>query len=517
MELAGRDREQDQQKLTTDDHDEEGIPLLHGISGQDDGNEGEYVCAQVVCPSHDSDDRSRTVLYTCDDQNKSAPGRRRLASLDVFRGLTIAVMILVDDAGGLWPSINHSPWHGVTLADFVMPFFLFIVGMSLVLAFKNTQHKVDAVQKVSFRALKLSMLGVFLQGAYFGEDFHYGVDIKHIRIMGILQRISIAYVLVACCEIVTKKDPISRENSQSHEVYTGQLLRAHPWHWALVLLLSSIYLGVLYGVTVPDWQFKSNVSRAFSQAMETTVLRVGCNVRGNLGPACNAVGFVDRTILGINHLYQHPMYIRTKECSTQSPDYGPLPANAPPWCFAPFDPEGLMSSLMAVASCVIGAHYGHALVYFKEHKRRLVPWIMSGILLILLGLFVDWLGMPLNKPLYTISYVCITAGAAGLLFSLTYVLVDVWNYRKPFLLLEWMGMNALLIYVLAAEKIFSDFIGAIYWDSPHNNLVSLVEVGVFQHIINSEKWAKMGYVLLEIFFWCLVAGILKKRGIFWKF
>lgn len=71
-----------------------------------------------------------------ENQTKDGQGKRRLASLDVFRGLTVALMILVDDAGGILPAINHSPWNGVTLADFVMPFFLFIVGVSLGIVYK---------------------------------------------------------------------------------------------------------------------------------------------------------------------------------------------------------------------------------------------------------------------------------------------------------------------------------------------------------------------------------------------
>ncbi|MCO5612512.1 hypothetical protein L7F22_066780 [Adiantum nelumboides] len=160
-----------------------------------------------------------------------------------------------------------------------------------------------------------------------------------------------------------------------------------------------------------------------------------------------------------------------QECSTNFPDYGPLPVNAPAWCSAPFDPEGLLSSFMASISCFVGAHYGHALLHFKNHGRRLYIWIASGIILTLLGLFIEWLGMPISKPLYTISYVFVTGGASGLVFTAIYVLVDVWNYRKPFLLLEWMGMNALLIFVLAAIEVFPAAIQGFYWSSPQDNLM----------------------------------------------
>ncbi|XP_010523191.1 PREDICTED: uncharacterized protein LOC104801581 [Tarenaya hassleriana] len=81
--------------------------------------------------------------------------KERLVSLDVFRGVTVALMILVDDVGGIFPSINHSPWNGVTLADFVMPFFLFIVGVALAFAYKNLSCRYSATRKAVLRSLKL--------------------------------------------------------------------------------------------------------------------------------------------------------------------------------------------------------------------------------------------------------------------------------------------------------------------------------------------------------------------------
>ncbi|KAL6580841.1 hypothetical protein OROMI_006764 [Orobanche minor] len=104
--------------------------------------------------------------------------KQRLVSLDIFRGLTIALMILVDDAGKAFRSINHAPWFGVTLADFVMPFFLF----------GNVSERLAATKKVVLRSVKLFMLGVLLQGGYFhGHDnLTYGVDVTKIRVMVVL-------------------------------------------------------------------------------------------------------------------------------------------------------------------------------------------------------------------------------------------------------------------------------------------------------------------------------------------
>ncbi|KDO44446.1 hypothetical protein CISIN_1g0107911mg, partial [Citrus sinensis] len=88
---------------------------------------------------------------------------KRVATLDAFRGLTVVLMILVDDAGGAYARIDHSPWNGCTLADFVMPFFLFIVGVAIALALKKVPKINGAVKKIIFRTLKLLFWGIILQ------------------------------------------------------------------------------------------------------------------------------------------------------------------------------------------------------------------------------------------------------------------------------------------------------------------------------------------------------------------
>ena len=217
-----------------------------------------------------------------------------------------------------------------------------------------------------------------------------------------------------------------------------------------------------------------------------TVHTVKCGLRGSLGPDCNVVRTIDYFVLGVKHLYQNPVNKRTKECSVNSPDYGPLPSNAPVWCQAPFDLEGLLSSVMFSVTYFIGLHFGHILVNFKGHRERILNWIISSLVLIF-GLFLEVLGMPLNKALYTFSYMCITSGAAGLLFSAIYFFVDMYGYRFPTLLLEWMGLNALLIYALAACDVFAAAIQGFHWRSPQNNVVTTVEV-LFETIVHSKSW-----------------------------
>lgn len=432
-------------------------------------------------------------------------------SLDVFRGLTIALMILVDDAGGAFPSINHSPWFGVTLADFVMPFFLFGVGVSITFVFKRIPNKKTATEKVITRTIKLFLLGLVLQGGYFHGRNHltYGVDIDRIRWLGVLQRIAIGYFLAAISEIWLVGNGVVDSAVSFVKKYIIQ--------WMFAVLLCSLYVGLLYGFYVPNWEFKSPITNLNSSVTNYSSgnQMVNCNVRGSLEPPCNAVGLIDRILLGEKHLYQHPVYRRTKECSVNSPDYGSLPPNSPGWCLAPFDPEGILSSLMAAVTCFIGLYYGHIIVHSKNHTHRILFWSASYLPILLTGYVMEMLGMPVSKPLYTLSYMCITAGASGLILTIIYYIVDVKKYRRPTLLLQWMGMNALIVYALAACELFPALIQGLYWRSPENNLVNATE-SLLQMVFQSKRWGTLVFVLVEIVFWCLFAGYLHLRGIYVK-
>lgn len=377
-------------------------------------------------------------------------------------------MIVVDHAGGIIPAINHSPWDGLTLADYVMPFFLFIVGVSLGLAYKKMSCRASATRKVLLRALKLLLLGLFLQGGYFHGvgSLNYGVDMQQMRFMGILQRIAIAFVVAALCEIWLKG---------GDDVNSGfSLMKKYRSQWAVVLVLTTVYISLLYGLYVPDWKYQIPTE---SSSLSQEIILVKCGVRGNTGPDCNAVAMIDREVLGIRHLYRKPTYARTKQCSIHSPESGPLPANAPSWCQAPFDPEGLLSSVMAVVTCLVGLHFGHVIVHFKDHGKRTFLWMISSSFLVVLGLALDLFGMHVNKALYTCSYTAVTAGVAGILFTLIYLMVDFGGLRHTTTVLEWIGKHALTIFVIAATNVLPVFLQGFYWKHPENNILSLIGIG----------------------------------------
>ncbi|AQK92829.1 Heparan-alpha-glucosaminide N-acetyltransferase [Zea mays] len=431
----------------------------------------------------------------------------RVASLDVFRGFTVAAWTLVacvdDDTRGRRRRgvAGHQPravvrGYGGGLRHACLPLHHRRLRRTRIqgnVRLQKMANKTAATKKAAIRASKLFILGVILQGGYIHgrHKLTYGVDLDHIRWLGVLQRIAIGYFVAAMSEIwlvnnnlVDSPVPFVKKYfiewiaigyfvAAMSEIWLVNnnlvdspvpFVKKYFIEWFMAIAITVLYVALVFGLYVANWEFEIQTSNSTlsipSNSIETKMIQ--CGVRGSLGPPCNAVGLVDRVLLGENHLYKNPVYKRTKECSINSPDYGPLPPNAPDWCLAPFDPEGLLS-----------------------------------------------------KPLYTVNYMLLTGGVSGFLLLLLYYIVDVIHIKKPFVLFQWMGMNALIVYVLAACELFPTLIQGFYWRSPENNLVDVTE-SLLQAIFQSKRWGTLVFVLLEIVFWCLAAGFLHMKGVYLK-
>ncbi|KAK6120156.1 hypothetical protein DH2020_046062 [Rehmannia glutinosa] len=380
--------------------------------------------------------------------------KQRLVSLDL--------MILVDDAGKAFPSINHAPWFGVTLADFVMPFFLFGVGVSVSLVFKNVANRLAATKKVILRFIKLFLLGVILQGGYFhGHDnLTYGVDVTKIRVMGVLQRIAIGYLLASGLEIWLVKSSVVNS--------AGAFVKRYSFQIGAGILLGSLYMVLLYGLYVPNWAFDvSSLSMILPSSLGATAKTVSqseelqeqfhgkdfvhCALRGSLKPPCNAVGFIDRILLGEKHL-------------VNSPDYGPLPPNSPAWCLAPFDPEGILSELPTRLVWMV--------TKFSLSSVRSLPGYITLWPSLPLFYFLVTDSFQLGPDAFRVMFWFFVLSLKSLISGyLLFSEVDVKCIRKPTVIFQWMGMNALIVYALAACDIFPAALQGFYWRSPENNLV----------------------------------------------
>ena len=355
----------------------------------------------------------------------------RLNSLDVFRGLTIAAMILVNDAGDwkhvYWP-LEHAEWNGWTPTDLVFPFFLFIVGVAMVLSFDARRAKGATRAALLLHALKraaiIFALGIFLDG--------YPFHLHTMRIPGVLQRIAVVYGI-----------------SSAIVLYCGPKVR-----WAITGALLLGYWAMLKLVPVPGYG------------------------PGVLTMEGSLAGYVDRALL-YNHL----------------------------WVAHRFDPEGLVSTIAAITTCLFGVFTGEWMR--GKSGAPLIRGLLIGAV-IGLGLGKLWsLWFPINKNLWTSSYVLFTAGFALALLAFCTWTVDVRGWKKwaqPFV---WYGVNPLAIYFL-----FS-FLGVISVNHyvGGRRLKDIVYNGLYAHLTPDPYINSLLYGLSYVLLFLLVAWVLYRKKI----
>ncbi len=328
----------------------------------------------------------------------SPVGAPRLRSLDVFRGATVALMILVNNPGNwgaLYPPLAHAPWHGCTPTDLVFPFFLFAVGNALALVLPGLQASGRFWPRVLTRTVVIFLIGLLLNAAPFLRWNEQGDLVlrswETMRIMGVLQRIALCFGAAAAL--------------------IG-LLGMRRALWAATALLVGYWLA--------------------------------CHALGAPGDAYSLQGWfgtaLDRAALGERHLYRGEG--------------------------VPFDPEGLASTAPAVAQVLLGFWVGQ-----RFQDRRLDASLVARLALwgaVLLAAGYMWqLDMPLNKKIWTSSYVLHTTGIALLALALCVQVVDV--RARPGELRGWVrffevfGRNPLFVFVLSG--LVPRVLGLLRWQT----------------------------------------------------
>jgi len=301
---------------------------------------------------------------------------KRLVSLDAFRGITIAAMILVNNPGtwnAVYKPLQHAHWNGWTPTDLIFPFFLFIVGVAIVFAFSKRltlgQTKKDLYLKIVRRTLILFGLGLFLNGFPF-------FNLSTIRIPGVLQRIAITYFFASI-------------------IY-------------LNFNIKSIYY-ITFGILAVYWIIMKTIP----------VPGYGAGV---LEPVGNLCWYID------SHIFR-----------------GHTWAGAP----APgFDPEGLLSTLPAISSVLFGILTGNYIKRKINEYEKVSSLFVWGFFAVIGGYIVS-IWFPINKNLWTSSYVLLTTGMALIFLATCYWLIDIKGYKKwsvPFLIY---GSNAITVYTLS--------------------------------------------------------------------
>jgi predicted acyltransferase len=301
----------------------------------------------------------------------------RLLSLDVFRGLTVAAMLLVNNPGTwdtIYDPLEHAAWHGWTPTDLIFPFFLFIVGVAMPFSLLARRERGDAPGPLFGRAVKRGAILILL-GLLLTAFPYYDLDLANLRLPGVLQRIGLAFILASAVVL------FARPRAQA-AIATALLLG----YWAAMML-----------VPVPG-------GRA-----------------GDLSKDGSLAAYVDRAVFGTNHLW----------------------SQAKTW-----DPEGLLSTLPAVATVLLGVFAGRWMRSDRSPSDRLVGLFLTGNAALLIGLVWD-AAFPINKALWTSSYVMFTAGMALHTLAVCYWLVDVRGARRWAMPFAWFGMNAIFAFFLS--------------------------------------------------------------------
>ena len=316
-------------------------------------------------------------------ESTALPTSKRLLSLDVFRGATIAGMMLVNNPGD-WSKIyapwEHAKWDGWTFTDTIFPFFLWIVGVAMMLSFAKRIERGDDKGRLAMHVLRRSLiifgLGFILAGFPFGLAFGHHFSFPTVRIPGVLQRIAMCYFVTGILVL-----------NFSPRVLAGITISLLALYW---ILIKTIYVPG-FGVSV--W-----------------------TPRGNLA------WFIDSHLL-------------------RGHTWSGAPARG-------FDPEGIFSTIPAIATTLFGVFTGQFLRSDRTREEKVAWMFVAGNILLLLGLVMDnWL--PINKNMWTSSYSVFMAGLALVTLASCFWIIDVkgWSsWSKPF---EIYGQNAITVFFLA--------------------------------------------------------------------
>lgn len=402
----------------------------------------------------------------------ATPVRERLLSLDVFRGLTVAGMLLVNNPGtwsAIYPPLRHAEWHGWTPTDLIFPFFLFIVGITTQLSISARRARGDDAAAIRRQILRrgalIFLFGLLINGFPF---FTWGnvsgnadpsfleriIDrLHHWRIMGVLQRIGLAYIVSALIA--------TRARLQTQVIITAALLLAY---WFVMTVLP-----------VPG-----------------TNGTPGALLLGS--GATTMAGYWDRVLLdwsrvGLgNHLW----------------------GGSVTW-----DPEGVLSTSGAIATALLGNMAGRWIGQPRSMHERLNGLFAAGALAMMAGLMWHW-SFPINKGLWTGSYVIFTAGIAAVSLATIIWLVDLRGWRwwtRPFAIY---GMNPMVAFVgsaVMARLIYS--ILKVEMNGQSISLQSAIYRTAFASWLSPMN-ASLAFALAFVAFWFLILGLLHRKGIFFR-
>ncbi|XP_054605850.1 heparan-alpha-glucosaminide N-acetyltransferase [Nothobranchius furzeri] len=390
-----------------------------------------FVATPYICRRHCTSKFIKTICCqgpqysleddSCESVHDTVKAKSsRLLSLDTFRGFAITVMVFVNYGGGGYWFFQHAPWNGLMVADLVMPWFVFIIGTSVVLAISSMQRRgvtrLQLLRKITWRTAVLMMLGFcFLN--YSPRDGP--LSWSWLRIPGVLQRLGFTYFVLSLLQTFWGQTEIPERafhwRNSAHDIclYWPQ--------WLVIIVLEMLWLCITLLMPVPD--------------CPTGYLGAGGIGDGGRYPNCTggAAGYIDRWMFGDN-MYRYPTckgLYRTVQ---------------------PFDPEGVLGTINSVVMGFLGMQAGKIIIFYKRKTLhclcRYLLWavILGASAAVLSKCTRDEGFIPVNKNLWSLSYVLCMGSFSFLLLGVMYFIIDVkgWWGGQPFL---YPGTNSILVYV----------------------------------------------------------------------
>jgi predicted acyltransferase len=374
---------------------------------------------------------------------------QRLLSLDVFRGATVAAMILVNnpgDWGHIYAPLEHASWHGCTPTDLIFPFFLFIVGVSITYAMSSKKADPQAhgqtILKAAKRAAILFGLGLFL--SLYPKIFTDPITaLSNVRIPGVLQRIAVVFLISSIIFLKHTEKNIMR-------IAGGILI---------------LYWIIMTFIPVPGTGYP------------------------NLEKETNMGAWVDRSILTEAHLWK----------------------SAKTW-----DPEGILSTLPAIASGLIGILVGAFLRRKNLEDSYKISWLFCSGLMLFIGGMVWGLQFPLNKSLWTSSFVLYTGGLATMILAFCYWVIDVNKYSGYTLPFVVYGKNAITVFFLSGLLPRTmNMVKVSNADGTESGLQSWLYNNFFSAHFSPIN-ASLAWAIAQICFWFVILYLMYRKHIFIK-
>lgn len=389
----------------------------------------------------------------------------RLISLDALRGFTIAAMVIVNTPGSwshVYAPLLHAEWHGITPTDLIFPFFLFIVGVSISLAYtkllsKGANRK-SLYQKIVIRSAKILLVGWFL---WLWPEFNF----EGMRFVGVLPRIAIVFLICAVLFLTT---------SWKQQAVLGAAILIIYW---ILLAFVPVPIDPVIQQALQDQTVQYSAGQL--SIGEITQISEGM-IAATYEPGVNITAWLDRILIP-GRFWQ-----------------------------VTWDPEGFMSTFPAIVTGILGMLAGQIIIKLKDIYSKITWLFFFGFVLYLAGVIWSW-NMPINKNLWTSSFTLWTAGMATMGLAACILVIDHLGQTKWTMLGRVYGANAITSYCLAGMMTVI-FYNDIFFGHSLNGLW----MQGFEVIGLPAKLASFTYAIIYMLIIFIPALILYRKKIYIK-